>query len=173
MSASSPRKSRRTKGRHRVARAEPTTVQWLRVGALTVGVGAAVVTGQGIANASPGTTVADSVNVNEEEETAASGSDELTDTDSGGAATDAPTLVSEAEATVDDNPVSDAQVPSTIPSETSEPQVSTSQNEVETDGDDGLSLSPLADGAIEGCNLRFADVLEPFSMIIYLRLQIF
>ncbi|OZE83867.1 hypothetical protein CH305_05230 [Rhodococcus sp. 15-649-2-2] len=154
MSASSPRKSRRTKGRHRVARPEPTTVQWLRVGALTVGVGAALVTGQGAAVASPSTAVVDSVNLDEEEEGAAIGPDELVDGDSGSSST----VVEESEAPAVDDPVSDPPLQPTTAAATTEPAVPAPLTEDPEkdraedliDGDDGQSSSSTGDGSIEG-----------------------
>lgn len=54
MAASSPRKPRRTRGRHRKATSSPAAncVQWLRVGAVGIGLAAAVAGGQGVASAS-------------------------------------------------------------------------------------------------------------------------
>ncbi|WP_328355465.1 Ig-like domain-containing protein [Mycobacterium sp. NBC_00419] len=55
MAAASPRNPRRTKGRHR----KPTVIessncaQWLRVGTVGIGLGAAIASGQGIASAAP------------------------------------------------------------------------------------------------------------------------
>lgn len=54
MAASSPRKPRRTRGRHRKPSAFETSncAQWLRVGAVGVGLAAAIAGGQGVASAS-------------------------------------------------------------------------------------------------------------------------
>lgn len=54
MAASSPRKPRRTRGRHRKPTSFPTTdcPQWLRVGAVGFGLAAAIASGQGVASAS-------------------------------------------------------------------------------------------------------------------------
>lgn len=55
MAASSPRKPRRTNGRHRKPSAFEASncAQWLRVGTVGVGLGAAIVTSHGIASAAP------------------------------------------------------------------------------------------------------------------------
>ena len=55
MAATSPRKPRRTNGRHRKPSAFEASncAQWLRIGTVSVGLGAAIVGSQGIASAAP------------------------------------------------------------------------------------------------------------------------
>lgn len=55
MAAASPRNPRRTKGRHRKPSKVDTAncAQWLRVGTVGIGLGAAIASGQGIASAAP------------------------------------------------------------------------------------------------------------------------
>src|SRR6476660_620088 len=55
MAATSPRKRRRTKGRHRRSSnfQASNSAHWLRVGAVGFGVAAAIASGQGIASATP------------------------------------------------------------------------------------------------------------------------
>ncbi|WP_179275700.1 Ig-like domain-containing protein [Rhodococcus sp. 06-418-5] len=123
------------------------------MGALTVGVGAAVVTGQGVASASPSSDAVESISIDEQDATGDSGPIKVAESNSDPAPTDAPTVVGEPEPIVVDEPVSDSEVSPAIPVADTEPQdVSAVINDPTVSIDDQplpRVVDESADGAVQ------------------------